>query len=405
MKKNRGGEEFSSSGAFAREGCGGDDFSASEFSQISASEFPQNGFPAGAEGNAGEKEVQTQFTKCPSCGANMVFDPKTQGLKCPYCATVQILEGEAKTAEIALSDALLASQNWVEETTVFECTNCSARVVLESGETAKNCPFCGTTNVVPSKELSGVKPNGVLPFTLALEEANQKAKRWAKKKLFAPRKFKKNLAPQNLAGVYTPCFTFDSATKSSYRGRLGERYTVTVRDSKGRSHTETRIRWFYVNGQIDLAFDDILVNAGGRLDQKTLEKLRPYDTNNGKAYRHEYLSGFMASHYERPVTEMWEEAKGQIDERIRSAIVSRYHADEVDYLEVYTEHNDVTYKYVLLPVYVGNFTYSKKTYNFFVNGISGKVAGKTPISPLRVLFAVLMGIFALALVVVLLQNS
>jgi small-conductance mechanosensitive channel len=60
---------------------------------------------------------------------------------------------------------------------------------------------------------------------------------------------------------------------------------------------------------------------------------------------------------------------------------------------------------VLLPVYVGNFTYSKKTYNFFVNGISGKVAGKTPISLLRVLFAVLMGIFALALVVVLLQNS
>jgi DNA-directed RNA polymerase subunit RPC12/RpoP len=158
----------------------------------------------------------------------MVFDPKTQGLKCPYCATVQILEGEAKTAEIALSDALLASQNWVEETTVFECTNCSARVVLESGETAKNCPFCGTTNVVPSKELSGVKPNGVLPFTLVAEEANQKAKRWAKKKLFAPRKFKKqNAESKNSQHVIASAFAFLSKQK---RQRQNNTYTQTQRE-------------------------------------------------------------------------------------------------------------------------------------------------------------------------------
>ena len=113
----------------------------------------------------------------------------------------------------------------------------------------------------------------------------------------------------------------------------------------------------------------------------------------------------MASHYERPVTALWEDAKTRMDAEIRAAIVCKYHADEVDFLEVYTEHEKVTYKYVLLPVYVGNFTYSKKTYNFFVNGISGKAAGRTPISPLRVLFAVGLGILALVLVVLLALNS
>ena len=221
------------------------------------------------------KEVVTKFTKCPSCGANMVFDPKTQGLACPYCGSKIALPTDSRTAEVALSDALLAEQDWVEETAVFECTNCSARVVLEVGETAKKCPFCGTTNVVPSSDLSGVKPNGVLPFALAADEANAKVKKWAKKKLFAPRKFKKNLSPENLAGVYNPCFTFDSNTRSSYRGRLGERYTVTVRDSKGRSHTETRIRWFMVSGEISLGFDDVLVNAGGKWIKKRWIKFSP----------------------------------------------------------------------------------------------------------------------------------
>ena len=43
------------------------------------------------------------------------------------------------------------------------------------------------------------------------------------------------------------------------------------------------------------------------------------------------------------------------------------------------------------PVYVGNYIYKKKVYNFYVNGATGKVGGKTSLSLFKILLAVLLG--------------
>ena len=42
------------------------------------------------------------------------------------------------------------------------------------------------------------------------------------------------------------------------------------------------------------------------------------------------------------------------------------------------------YKYVLLPVYVGNTEYKNKKYELLINGQTGKVYGKAPKSPWKV---------------------
>ena len=49
----------------------------------------------------------------------------------------------------------------------------------------------------------------------------------------------------------------------------------------------------------------------------------------------------------------------------------------------------------MLPVWLSCFTYNGKTYQFVVNGQSGKVGGNYPISPWRVAIAVLIGILIL----------
>ncbi|MBR7110302.1 MAG: hypothetical protein IKC83_00350 [Clostridia bacterium] len=61
-------------------------------------------------------------------------------------------------------------------------------------------------------------------------------------------------------------------------------------------------------------------------------------------------------------------------------------------MNVYVNYNEVRYKYVLLPLWVCNFGYKGKTYNFFINGETGRTAGKTPLSPLKVGLAVLIGL-------------
>ena len=44
----------------------------------------------------------------------------------------------------------------------------------------------------------------------------------------------------------------------------------------------------------------------------------------------------------------------------------------------------------MLPVYRTNFTYRKKQYPVTVNGNTGRVSGKTPLSPLRVAIAIIL---------------
>ena len=54
-----------------------------------------------------------------------------------------------------------------------------------------------------------------------------------------------------------------------------------------------------------------------------------------------------------------------------------------------TYHGDVTFKYLMLPVWMSHYEYKNKTYHFMVNGQTGKVGGKTPLSFWQVLLAVI----------------
>ena len=104
----------------------------------------------------------------------------------------------------------------------------------------------------------------------------------------------------------------------------------------------------------------------------------------------------MAYHYDKSIEDCWGIAKGKMDAVIKRSILSQYSYDVIEYFNVSTTHEAATYKYVMLPVYVGNFNYKSKIYNFFVNGINGKTTGKTPVSFWRVLIAVGLGLVAVA---------
>lgn len=353
-------------------------------------EYPDEQPKAAAQAGADEEiENDTDVTKCPSCGANMTFKPEDGCLYCDFCGTKQQILAEG-AREIDFAQIASGNNSWGEETHVFRCENCGAKEILDKNEIAKTCSFCGTSHVVATDELSGLKPNAVVPFAISSQAATDGAKKWARKKLFAPRSFKKYLKAEGVRGVYNPAFSFDSQTQSFYEGTLGKYYYVTRRVN-GKTVRERRVRYFRISGTYDAFFDDVLIQASSTIDQKQLNKLMPFDTNDSKEYEQAYLSGFVANRYEKEGTECWGEARATIEKRLRSMILSRYTYDVVQSLSVHTNYSEVTYKYLLLPVYVGHFNFRKKLYNFFVNGRNGKITGKTPVSPWRVLLAVLLG--------------
>ncbi len=340
---------------------------------------------------AADEEVEnaTDVTKCPACGANMVYDSVRGKLYCEHCDTV--VEVRARTSEEQDFERLLSrTDEWGAETHVFRCENCGAQEVLADGEIAKKCPFCGTTNIVRTDELPGLRPNGVVPFSIAKDDAIRRVRRWARKKLFAPRRFRKEADPENVNGMYMPAFSFDTSADAWYSGVLGK-YHYRTKRVNGRTVQERYLVTFPIRGNYSMFFDDILIQASDKIGQKSLNALQPFDTNESKEYRKEYLSGYTAGQYSKDGLACWEEAKGVIHGRLRSAILAGYHYDTIVSFNLDFHCRNTTYKYLLLPVYVGHCSWKKKLYHFFVSGHNGKVTGKAPVSPLKVGIAVLLG--------------
>ena len=327
----------------------------------------------------------------------MVFDPESRSLKCEHCGNSEAIEKDLKVLEQDILDGFEKGVRLVKgEQMVYKCRNCGATVMLNPEESAVICPFCSTSNVVKEETFDGLKPQVILPFAFNGEKASEYAKQWAKKRIFAPRKFKKELSPENMRGVYEPCFTYDSVTHSSYNGRVGDRHTRTVGSGKNR-RTETYIVYRNVHGDYDRTFDDLLVANNRNFDQTKLSSLEPFDLSSQCVYERKFLSGYCSEVYQKDVKEGWGDAKRIMDKKLYSEIVNKLRCDVVDYLNISTRHTKVTYKYLLLPVYFMTCRFQKKDYGVMVNGSNGRASGKTPISFWRVLIASVIGIAVFAL--------
>lgn len=337
------------------------------------------------------QEVETQFVKCDACGGNMSFDPVTQKLKCDHCGNTVDIEKDFNVKENDIEKGFENAEKWdPKEQVTYRCENCGAVVAVGAGEEATMCPFCGTSHVIRAEDLAGIRPQVVIPFQFGADKAGEYSRKWAKGRLFAPRKFKKSLSSENFRGVYEPCFTFDSNTVSRYVGRVGDRHTRTVGSGKNR-RTETYYIYRNVSGQFDHFFDDVMVATNDNFGQSMMDKLAPFKTKAACVFESKYLSGYYADRYRKDLKESWGDAKNIIDRKLRSMIKATLHCDVVEYLNVYTQHNGVTYKYVLLPVYMHQYRFRKKNYPVYINGSTGKVKGKTPVSPLRVAIATVLG--------------
>ena len=337
------------------------------------------------------RDIDTYSAKCPNCGGVMVFNPETQSLKCEHCGTEESIQKNFNVEENDIAAGFQDAEKWnPEEQVTYKCGNCGAVVVLSVEDETSICPFCGTTHIAKEGSFDGIRPHTVIPFQFSHDNAVEKAKKWAKKRLFAPRKFKKSINAEKVQGVYEPCFTFDTNTFSTYEGRVGDRHTRTVGSGKNR-RTETYIVYRRVSGRHEYFFDDVMVATNENFNQSELNGLSPFDTSKACVYEKKYLSGFMAEGYQKNLDESWKSGKNIISGAIRSQIRSKLNCDVVDYLNVSTNFSDVKFKYMLLPIYVLTYFFKKKRYTVRVNGTTGKIKGKTPISPLRVIIASILG--------------
>lgn len=340
--------------------------------------------------------------KCPMCGGTMNYDPSTGDMLCQYCGhKVDIGEVEKAEEQSFLDAEKTANCNWGTEKKTVTCKNCGAQTVYDALQTAGECPYCGSTQVMEAFDENTIAPNGVCPFKIDKPNAIKRFIKWIKRKIFCPSALKKSIGKkEKFDGIYLPYWTFDSQTESSYTARYGKNRIVTVGSGKNR-HTKVVTDWYSTRGHYSYFVNDTLVIASTRHPRDILDKIEPFDTESSVVYQPEFLSGFAAERYSVGIDDAWRTAKGEINSNLRSKIEGHIRsmtgADIVSGLNFSTKYYDITYKYLMLPVWMSSFEYRGKQYRFMINGQTGRVSGKTPISPLRVLVAALIGVAALAL--------
>ena len=343
-----------------------------------------------------EGESKALTTKCTGCGADFAYDIETGMLKCAHCGSTKAIEKDETVVRRQItSDVIKQCSEW-KEATVFNCNNCGAKEVFERKEISRKCCFCGSTNIVATSELAGVRPDSVIPFQITKDSAIHRFRKYIKSKLFAPKNFKKADLNERINALYSPCWSFSANTENAYNGTLGRTVYHHHRDSRGQTITTTSINWFRVWGQINQNYQDFFVQSGSQIPPITFNKLMPFNIKLVTVYRQEYLSGIIAEHYSKNLETCFNSFAQSVRLDIRRRVMNKYRADHVQFMDIQTNYKSRKFNYVLLPLYIANYTYKNKTYNFYVNGASGAIVGKYPKSKLKISLLVLGSITLVA---------
>lgn len=350
--------------------------------------------------------------RCPDCGANVLFEQQEGNLRCPACGRREEVVGGAGTEERSYEKYLHPSKDQLRtlasNALEVQCQTCSATVTFTPPEVADECPFCGSRIVAQPKPADPVvAPERVLPFRLTQAESGVRVRSWFKSRWFAPNALKKFAAHKPVAGVYIPFWSYDLHTVNRYRGQRGDHYseteTYTESDEKGNSVTKTReverTRWRDVSGAVSRWFDDTLVPATKSLPQNCLDALEPWDLAELRSYEPACLSGYKALRYQVDIAEGFERAKELSAPAIAEEVRFDIGGAEQKVDQISTRYSGITFKHLLLPLYIGAYRFRDRVYQVVVNARTGEVQGERPYSFWKILCFVLLLLMAIALAV------
>ncbi len=328
---------------------------------------------------------------CEQCGADLEFHIGQQDLKCPYCGHEKVIElnEDADIGEQDFHAMLEKAREWREQSAEetpsdqheIRCGGCGGTVVFGGSLTSSECPYCGCPiqrdKIHDSPKRIPVQ--GVLPFQVEKEAARRNLSEWVRSRWFAPGEFLQRGVEGRFNGIYLPFWTYDSMTFSHYWGERGDHYYVTVTENN-QTRQERRTSWTSVSGSHQRFFDDILVLATKGLRRDMMDALEPWPIESISPFTQQMLAGFLARTYEVELDEGFKIAKTTIDNGIRSDVTGLIGGDEQRISDIKTRYDAITFKHVLLPVWLLAYRYHDKTFQIFVNAVTGEVQGERPYS-------------------------
>lgn len=338
--------------------------------------------------------------QCPACGGPLHYDEKTGKLACDYCGSTYTPEeidryyaGENRKAEETekKEDAKTAgTQNNEWDTSnltddwgssagkvrAYTCPSCGAELILDETTGATGCPYCGNPTIIPGKFAGTLKPDYVLPFEVSHEDAVSALKKFYKGKPLLSREFTDENHIQEVKGVYVPFWMFDGTAEGEVHFHAENVRTFITGD-----YEVTETDHFSVTRGGNLSFEKIPVDASSKMPDDYMDSIEPFDYSALKPFSLSYLPGFLADKYDVSVKDCAKRADDRCEGSFVEACedsVTGYGMKQMTGKKVRIKRGKVHYG--LLPVWILHTKWKDKNFLFAVNGQTGKVAGKLPVS-------------------------
>ena len=311
--------------------------------------------------------------KCPSCNANLPYNPTTGKWDCEYCGNSFTLQ-----ELIEIEDK---NNNIVQELDVYLCPDCGAKVVADENTSATFCVFCGNTNIIKERLIDEFEPDEIIPFKIDKKTATDIYKQSINQKKFLPSKFKKKSTINKITGVYVPFWLFNCEGTCEL-----DTNAEKVSSSRRDDHEYTTTKEYQLLREAKFNFEKLPIDGLEKLENELIYSVEPFDYKDMQKFNLSYLAGFLAKKYDIDQKKAYEVAEDRMKETIRANLMetmSSYSSVSEGKLKVDSKTNGI--KYALLPIWLLNVQYKYRNYKCVINGQTGKYHGKYPISILKVI--------------------
>lgn len=300
--------------------------------------------------------------KCKNCGGNAVYEPGRKMMYCPHCESID-------------------SESIVPDNTMTECVNCGAPINIGEYTSASKCAHCGCYIVFNERVEGEYEPHLILPFKVNKDMAVEALNTEFKKRTFIPSSFLSEKSLEGMNGMYVPFWLYDYQAHYDFAGTGTKVRTWRSGDTE---YTETS--YYDIERHMRAGFDKVPVDASLAMGDGEMDLMEPYVYEDLEGFQPKYMSGFFGEVYNQSASEL----EGRAKAKVREASDELMHRSLTGYNSITPRNKNLNLEsegtnFALMPVWMYLYQYKGKTYHFHVNGQTGKVVGKTPVSKEKVI--------------------
>ncbi len=249
----------------------------------------------------------------------------------------------------------------------FDCHQCGASMTYDAAAGSLRCPYCGSTSVQPTAPTRRLVADAVVPSRIDRQQVQQRLRQFLGSSFWHPGDLGQVSQLREATLVYVPYWCFEAEVSTHYTA------DTTAKPAPGRGD------WAPLYGHRTAAYGGVLVAASEVLTPAETAAIEPFNLHEAVAadgfdYGDSPVEVFrVARKFARPlgigIIEALERgaAADQVPGRHRNVHVNCL----ITAMSSYP---------VLLPVWVLAYQYRGVVYRVLINGQSGRVDGRAPMS-------------------------